>query len=490
MQCIHTIHEHQLPAQCSERTLHRLNSLPHRIHCYTGGSCHHPSSPSTRYASFSVIVDICPTDADRQHEAIRWLTTQATPPTLLPLLLSRLPGNQVIHRAELCAVVCVTENLHFTQIYTDSAYVMAAVHECLNVQQPRQLEMSDDADLLFRLWHALRSGDHQFTKIKAHKNPVEGRDPLKRYHLLGNQRANDLAIWTNKHLLPSLVQEFEMHHQSFQTDKDRLLEFYHLQIKLNLGRARLEAAGLEHLRSRVVSTHQRNTSLETLQQWNISQAWTPPVPTLDLTSHSVWGKTLTLRLLQWLSQLRWPSNQNAPDEFGVTWLEPACSFWQTVGCFIPVKRKDQQAVWRVVPTEDYAQAQLHQVKFSEQAKMLSQWIDQVSDLIDCPLLPKYPRGLVRSLYTLGSSIQSSGIRYRPEYPFQEKTVSVLQQYFLQHKSQSMSALPSFELSLQVSSSDIRNELGTSWDARAKDVHTYARRIREWGKCPQPRLRFR
>ena len=487
--CIHTIHEHQLAAQCSESTLQKLNGLPYRIHCYTDGSCHHPSSPNTRYASFSVIVDICSSDADRQHEATRWLATRATPPTLLPLLLSRLPGIQVIHRAELYAVVCVTEHLHSTQTHTDSGYVMAAVQKCLAAQHSQQLEMLDDADLLVRLWQALRRGDHRITKIKAHTNPGDECDPLLRYHLLGNQRANDLAIWTNKHLLPTLVQEFDLHHQSFQTDKDRLLEFYHLQIKLNLGRAKLEAAGLEHLQSRVVSTQQRHSSLETLQQWKISQAWTPPAPTMDLSSHSVWGKTLTLRLLQWLSQLRWPSNLNAPDEFGVTWLELACSFWQTVGCFIPVKRKDQQSVWRVVPIDDYAQAQLHQVKFSEQAKMLSQWIDQVSDLIDSPVIPKLPRGLVRSLYTLGAGIQSSGIQYRPEYPYQDTTVLALRQFFLQHKSQAMTALPSFDLSLQVSSSDIRNELGTSWDARAKDVHTYARQIRDWRKCPQRKLCF-
>ena len=487
--CIHTIHEHQLAAQCSESTLLKLNSLPHRIHCYTDGSCHHPSSPETRYASFSVIVDLCPTDADRQHEATRWLDTQATPPTLLPLLLSRLPGNQVIHRAELYAVVCVAENLQSSQIYTDSAYVMSVARTCLNAHSPQQLEMAEDADLLVRLWHALQRGDHLITKIKAHKNPMEERDPLLRYQLLGNQRANDLAIWTNKHLLPTLVQEFDMHHHSYQTDKARLIEFYHLQIKLNLGRARLEAAGLEHLQARVVSTHQRNSSLETLQQWKISHAWTPPVPTMDLSSHAVWGKTLTLRLLQWLAQFRWPSNQNEPDEFGVTWLELACSFWQSVGCFIPVKRKDQQSVWRVIPIDNYEQAQLHQVKFSEQAKMLSQWIDQVSDLVDTPVVPKLPRGLCRSLYTIGSSIQSSGIRYRPEYPHQERTVAVLRNFFLQNRSQSMTALPIFELQAQVDLTDIRGDLSNSWDIRAKNVHSYAKKVRDWRRSPQQKLCF-
>ena len=173
---------------------------------------------------------------------------------------------------------------------------------------------------------------------------------------------------------------------------------------------------------------QRSYSLLQLQQWTVHAPWTRPASRLDLSSFALWGPMLTRKLLQWLVQLQWPSIHDAPDEFGVTWLKLACSFWLTVGCFFPAKRRDQRGVWRVVHIDNYAKATLYQVKFSEQAKMRSQWIDQVGDLIDSRVLPDIPRGLVRSLYMVVSGIQSSGVKRRPSFPFQSDVMRVLHDY--------------------------------------------------------------
>ena len=113
------------------------------------------------------------------------------------------------------------------------------------------------------------------------------------------------------------------------------------------------------------------------------------------------------------------------------------------------KRRDQRGVWRVVHIDNYSKATLYQVKFSEQAKMLSQWIDQVGDLIDSRVLPDIPRGLVRSLYMVVSGIQSSGVKRRPSFPCQSDVMRVLHDYFKTNRSQSVTMLPHFTLASAV-----------------------------------------
>ena len=486
---IATLHYTQKPAMCSEDTLSQLNNLGHRVQCYTDGSCMFPASITTRFAAHAIIIDLCPDDDTRRFEAVRWLTTKQIPSTLMPLHLTRLPGRQVIHRAELYALVQVCENLHHAQVFSDSSYVITAFHRCQETLCVHHLEVHDNADLLIRLWYALQNGDHIVSKIKAHNDPAAERDSLQRYRMLGNQKANDMAIWANLHLHPAFVKELNAFHCAVRSNQDQLREFYKLQLELNCVRAKLEAAGQKDRPPQVVSTQHRLSALQQLQQWDIQEPWTWPTPSMDLSRESVWGPTMTSKLLQWLQQLRWPSNQNAPDEFGVTWLELACSFWMTVGCFIPVKRQDQRGVWRVIPIDSYATAMLHQVKFSEQAKMLSQWIDQVGDLIDTKIIPAYPRGLVRSLYTIGSGIQSSGVQVRPSFPWQEQVVTTLHLHFQNVKSQSMTVIPNFQLAPGVNFNGLEAEFRQSWDQRSKRVHDSARKIRSWRRCPQQQLRF-
>lgn len=127
------------------------------------------------------------------------------------------------------------------------------------------------------------------------------------------------------------------------------------------------------------------------------------------------------------------------------------------------------------------------MKFSEQAKMLSQWIDQVGDLIDSRVLPDIPRGLVRSLYMVVSGIQSSGVKRRPSFPFQSDVMGVLHDYFKTNRPQSVTMLPHFTLASTVDPPVIANELQLSWDYRAKRVHEQAKQVQEWRRNPQ--LRF-
>lgn len=481
-----TLHEKQVPTKCQETILHDLNALPYATHCYTDGSCHHPSSATTRFASFAIVVDTAPDDECRRYEAYRWMTTHQTPPTLVPLSLSRLPGKQDIHRAELYAAVQVCEGLRNVIIHTDSTYVLSVYQLCQGVTKPDLLSMQDNADLVIRLWHALQVGSHRFYKVKAHRDPASEDDTLSRYHLLGNMKANDLAIWTNLNIHPALVREYQSYHSEVDAMRNQLLEFFHLQVALNTTRAQMDA--IQHTTTDPVPKQQRHTAVETLQNWGVTDVWVPPVIQMDISADALWGRTLTGLLQQWLKLFRWPANP-APDDYGVTWLELACSFWQFSGTLIPVKRADQTGTFRMIHVASYEAAAQFQVKFSEQAKNLSQWMDQVTDLVDKPVFPPYSRGLVRSLYTLGSGIQSSGIKVRPAFPFQAETVEKLHAHFGMVRSQAMIELPIFSLQPKVSADVVAKDLQLSWDQRSKVVHAGAKKVREWRKQPQRQLRF-
>lgn len=151
--------------------------------------------------------------------------------------------------------------------------------------------MFDNADLLTRLWYALRQGDHVIQKIKAHQDPSLETNALQRYHLLGNQYANDMAIWASQHLMQPLVQEFQTHHNEVQVSRNRMRSFYQLQIELNISRAKLDTVQQQSsLTHEVSTTQQRNTTLSTLQDWKIACPWQQSQPTLDLSRYSVWER--------------------------------------------------------------------------------------------------------------------------------------------------------------------------------------------------------
>lgn len=97
-------------AQFSQALLDKIAELAamgHRTHFYTDGSLMFPHIRTVRYAAYSIVIDTCQTDPEREEMVLNLGTTHLMPATLQTLAVARVQGNQTIYRAELTAVVRV-----------------------------------------------------------------------------------------------------------------------------------------------------------------------------------------------------------------------------------------------------------------------------------------------------------------------------------------------------------------------------------------------
>ena len=130
--------------------------------------------------------------------------------------------------------------------------------------------------------------------------------------------------------------------------------------------------------------------------------------------------------------IQWPTDTAPPDNVGITWLELVASFCQWNGFFFPVKRRCRSGGHYLQPIESLADADKFGVTWSEQAKWFAIFVDQCSSLCSEAFWPRLSRGLVRSLYMLGASTHSSGVRQRPALPGQAELMPILSDHVKRH----------------------------------------------------------
>ena len=75
------------------------------LRLFTDGSCQHPTLPLASRASFSVVVDTTTTDAEIPSLLAAWRNDGVLPPSFRVHCIGLVPGEQNIHRAELCAIL-------------------------------------------------------------------------------------------------------------------------------------------------------------------------------------------------------------------------------------------------------------------------------------------------------------------------------------------------------------------------------------------------
>ena len=173
---LHSIPPALLPNEARQRVLDFHPDRP--ITCYTDGSCAHQSCTLTRCAAFRIVLDLATNDAERRHHARNFLGNREAPPVLQRLVCGRLQGVQSIHRAELAAIIWITQTFpsHGLVAYTDGAWVIDVWTKCLLPNSVGLFIDHSDRDLI------------QLTKVgkvRAHQNPLLEDDALARFHLLG-----------------------------------------------------------------------------------------------------------------------------------------------------------------------------------------------------------------------------------------------------------------------------------------------------------------
>ena len=355
-----------------------LEHLGHRCTFFTDGSCMNPQSRVTRYSAFAIIFDMTTSRAER-HSAVRDFHQSKRLPTCLSCVYqARTQGEQHIHRAELFAVLILLETFSFFRVYTDSQLVIFVVDACRSAPSPQHLYHLDNCDLVRRYWVALRQGDYEIMKVKAHVEPSHvNLDDA--FITLGNQKANDSAISACKHLQPFLVRSLQNAHQSLQNYQFRLKRMFELILAIGKRRASLNS---EHKKSNNEVVGCRRSMQNLFAQWSVEQPMDFAIPRMNLQSKVAWGRLIAEKLTQWHAQVSWPMQPSLPDDYGVTWVELSLSFALYIGMPLPVKRIDAKGAERLTVFSSSAEVEAFDLKLSEHANTFSILWKQMGDLCD------------------------------------------------------------------------------------------------------------
>ena len=398
-------------------------------HYYTDGSCQFPTLIQCRFASYSIVADLCESEQERIH-AVSIALPDGDRPTLQTLATCRCQGEQHIHRAELQAIVELCQALPPGTIHTDSQVALTAAVRC--TKEPLiSLHNLDNFDLLGRLWHTLQVKRFQFCKVSAHRDFHLTVDRSEAYHQMGNQVANDRAIWACWYLQAELTKTWARQ-CSWVLEQQQFLEKL-LRLHLHLFVARTQLAQVHHQEQ----LHDRRTGSQDIVAlfgtWSIATPWTIPRPHVDCTGQSIWGSFLAIKFKEWYSQICWASSHAGADDYGVTWYELSISFMLHLGGYLPIKMSTSDGAEQLMVCHTYADALAKGVKMADFCTNFIQMYLQMADLTKPSMMPAIDRGLVRSLYLLGAGFQASGYRKRPSFPKQSLVCHILKRELAHHR---------------------------------------------------------
>lgn len=392
----------------------------------TQGTCQFPTLAATRFASYAIVADLCNNDAERR-QSVKFALTDSSRPTLQTLVVDRCQGE---HRAELQAIVELCLALPGGYVHTDSQVALTAVQHCQTLPL-LQLQSFDNYDLLCRLWPVLQNKPFYFCKVSAHRDYHNTSDKLEAYRQMGNQEANDRAIWACWNLQKEMIQDWITQCRWVEQQQLYLKQLFHLHLELSKTRMRLEQQRKQE--DRHFRNFGNNSTLDIFSNWTVTEVWRPQQPRLDFTGETTWGSYIAARFKEWHSKLRWPAQHDGVDEYGVTWYELTVSFMLHLGGYLPLKTKATDGTERLTVCHNYAEAIARGLKLADFCTQFNQLYLQMADLTKPSLMPPMERGLVRSLYLLGAGFQASGFRRRPVFPNQDIVCKLLQQQLEHHR---------------------------------------------------------
>ena len=485
----HDLVHHQQPeipfdlAFCDK--VRNLEQLGHRCTFFTDGSCMNPHSRATRYSAFAIVFDMTISVAERHSAVLDFQQSRVLPSCLSCVYQARTQGEQHIHRAELFAVLILVETFSYAKVYTDSQLVIFVVQACRSVPSPQHLYHLDNFDLVRRYWVALRRGDFEILKVKAHVEP-SSIDLDAAFITLGNQKANDCAIHACKNLQPYFVRSLQKAHESLHHYQVHLKSMFELILAIGKRRASLNSEN-QKSNNQVVGCKQ--TSQHLFSHWTVDQPAILPIPRMNLQSKVAWGHLIAEQLDIWQSQIIWPTQPAVPDDCGVTWVELSLSFALHIGMPLPVKRADASGVERLTVFSSSAEVEAFDLKLSEHANAFSILWKEMGDFRDSGFGPPIDRGLVRSLYVQGATFQSYGFRWRPQFPSQKQVADILHPYLQKLEGTSFSTFPVISWRPWMDLASLRRDFALAWPRKLTASNLAAREVRLFRKNPQGTLRF-
>lgn len=454
---------------------------------YTDGSCMHSNIPGASYAAFAIACDFATSDAERL-QALRHREVHQNVNTIKAIYVSRLPGEQNIHRAEIHALVTLCMMCDNLYAHVDSTAALTLAQEVLQLPTEDEVRMLTEPDLGLMLWRATRTGSYRFSKVAAHKETDLQVDWMTQYHRWGNKVANDAAISACKHLFPTVIAQAEQVAHETKEIRGLFQDYCHYVLALMRARAILDTADAVQPQHTV----ERLPTYIQCQQYQVAMVWGPEMPTHDLTSQFALGSTWASLFAEWQMELKWPDSEAGSylQTAGITWLELSLSLCWFAKMWLPQRREDQRGTMRLVAFDSYEHMLTCDIQFAELADMTSILFKQFGNLHNGKFLPDMQRGLMKSLYIQGADIWSSGLSRRPNFPYQTELAEILYHHFCQHRSTSMTAIPA--LPFQVDQQRVaksRSQMAKSWHEAGRRAAAATRRIRQAHDPTQRLLSF-
>lgn len=167
-----------------------------------------------------------------------------------------------------------------------------------------------------------------------------------------------------------------------------------------------------------------------------------PWDTTELQS-CAWGVDNATRTLDWLQQIQWPNHSLGPmgQSTGITWAEMALSWMFYNKRFLPLRRKDQFGIERVVQAGTFADAKEWGASLSEFGSNCQHLLEHVQSLVVQQIMPKLATGKCSSCYILGFKKFYQGIKMRPVVPFQSELITLLQNELAKGPSKFLDIVP-------------------------------------------------
>ena len=397
-----------------------------RSNVYSDGSCRNPTQPTFRRASFALIFHPKVNQLQCEHLIREFHNNQEVPPSFLVFATGPCSNFQSIPRAELQAAMILLQQDLETTLHTDSQYVVDICSKLGYILDLAQMQSWANFDILRTMWHHLQRGHTRIEKIKAHA--ITKEDPLNytTLHKIGNHAADVAAKQALAHLdKTSPIHENWKEQAQLQAMVEQQMQFRY-QIQLARAKCMQQQETTNH--PQTVSSYRSN--LDKLFTLSIDNgfSYTFDDSDFDKLPNSLWGTTLSYRLLTWLNLLVWPTTPAEKGSIGITWYELAVNFQTVMQCGLVVNTGTTGK--RFLPKQLAMQS--HEFAYSKQVYSFERAITNLSTLLGKEIIPRQ-RQLSSSLRLLGASHGKQGLTIRPQLPRQKETLQSIKDLFDRHR---------------------------------------------------------
>ena len=256
-------------------------------------------------------------------------------------------------------------------------------------------------------------------------------------------------------------------------ERERLFQIYSLQLSLFDLRSRtLQQQQLGEQGTRV---HAQPEIVTAFSQWcsDEPRVFSGLWDTTEL-QFCAWGYDNATRTLEWLQHIQWPNDPLGPmgQSTGITWAEMSLSWMLFNKCFLPIRRKDQWNVERLIHPGTYADAKEWGTNLSEFGSNCQHLLEHVQSLMVQPIFPKLATGKCSSCYIMGFKKFYQGIKLRQVIPFQTEVIELLQQHLAQGPLRFMDVLP------EIHTTSVNYIYPESWSELYRKSDLAMRRVRK------------